>query len=125
MRGNIFLRCYPREFIFAEKLEAVVFRGASNTRMKDFHDLYSLVKLDNLNDSLTEKAIQLVFYHRKNLLKKLPITFNRALFETLEKNWGLYYRKLKKKELFGITRVHRGCGLEFKSMAKQNNQILN
>ena len=96
--SKISLRCYPKEFIFAEKLETVVFRGASNTRMKDFHDLYSLVHLGNLDHSLAEKAIQLVFHHRKTLLKKLPIALDRAAFETLEKSWNLYRRKLKIKK---------------------------
>lgn len=88
--GKISLRCYPKEFIFAEKLETVVFRGASNSRMKDFHDLHSLVHLGNLDNALTEKAIQLVFHHRKTLLKKLPIAFDRITFERLEKSWNLY-----------------------------------
>jgi hypothetical protein len=36
---------YPKEFIFAEKLETIVHRGVANTRMKDFHDLYSLCQM--------------------------------------------------------------------------------
>jgi predicted nucleotidyltransferase component of viral defense system len=93
--SKIFLRCYPKEFIFAEKLETVVFRGEINTRMKDFHDLYSLICLGNLNGSRTEKAIQLVFHHRKTSLKKLPITFDRTALERLGKCWNMYRRKLK------------------------------
>lgn len=96
--NRISLCCYPKEFIFAEKLETVVFRGASNTRMKDFHDLYSLIQLGDLDDSLQEKAIQLVFYHRKTSLTKLPIVFDQAAFQMLEKNWNLYCKKLKKKK---------------------------
>jgi hypothetical protein len=30
-----------KEFIFAQKLETIIYRGASNSRMKDFHDLHS------------------------------------------------------------------------------------
>jgi predicted nucleotidyltransferase component of viral defense system len=96
--SKIFLQCYPKEFIFSEKLETLVFRGASNTRMKDFHDLYSLIHLGDLEIALTEKAIQLVFQHRKTSLRKLPIAFDQAAFETLQKSWNLYRRKLKKKK---------------------------
>jgi len=39
---NVTLPCYPKEFIFAEKLETVIHRGSFNSRMKDFHDLYSM-----------------------------------------------------------------------------------
>lgn len=95
---RISLHCYPKEFIFAEKLETVVFRGAGNTRMKDFHDLYSLIRLNVLDDSLAGKAIQLVFDHRKTSLKKLPIEFGKDTFETLQKNWSAYRRKFKSKK---------------------------
>jgi predicted nucleotidyltransferase component of viral defense system len=102
--SRISLHCYPKEFIFAEKLETVVFRGGGNTRMKDFHDLYSLVCLDVLDRSLAKKAVQLVFHHRKTSLKKLPVVFGKDAFETLEKNWTSYYRKTKaQKGLFKLS----------------------
>jgi predicted nucleotidyltransferase component of viral defense system len=93
--SKISLRCYPKEFIFAEKLETAVFRGAGNTRMKDFHDLYSLACLGNLDVFLTEKAIQTVFHHRNTSFQKLPIAFDRFALEVLEKNWISYRKKLK------------------------------
>lgn len=95
---KISLRCYPKEFIFAEKLETVAFRGGGNTRMKDFHDLFSLINLDALDNSLAEKAIQLVFDNRRTSLKKLPIVFSKRAFINLEKNWGLYLRKIRVRE---------------------------
>jgi len=95
---QISLRCYPKEFIFAEKLETVVFRREENTRMKDFHDLFSLIYLGKLNESYTEKAIQLVFNHRKTSIKNLPITFDLIGLQQLEKAWNLYQRRLKKMQ---------------------------
>lgn len=94
---RISLHCYPKEFIFAEKLETVAFRGGGNTRMKDFHDLYSLVRLNVLDSSLAKKAVHLVFHHRKTPLKKLPVDFGKDALETLEKNWTSYRRKIKAK----------------------------
>ena len=66
--------------------------------MKDFHDLYSLVRLDVLDSSLAKKAVQLVFHHRKTSLKKLPASFGKDAFETLEKNWSAYRKKIKSKK---------------------------
>ncbi len=97
--SKISLRCYPKKFIFAEKLETVVFRGESNTRMKDFHDLYSLISLGNLDRHLTEKAIQLVFHHRGTSLTKIPIIFSQSTLEILDKNWNRYRRKRKAQNL--------------------------
>ena len=96
--NKISLHCYPKEFIFAEKLETIVFRGGSNTRMKDFHDLYSLVRLNVLDGSLAKKAVELVFHHRKTSLKKLPATFGKDAFEEMEKNWSSYRKKIKGKK---------------------------
>jgi len=96
--SRISLHCYPKEFIFAEKLETVVFRGRNNTRMKDFHDLYSLIQLDVLDVSLAKKAVQLVFHHRKTPLRKLPIAFGKDTFEMLERNWIAYRRKINLKK---------------------------
>lgn len=97
--SKISLYCYPKEFIFAEKLETVVFRGSSNTRMKDFHDLYSLIYLQVLDSTLAKKAIQLVFETRKTDLKKIPIVFYEEDFTILEKNWASYLKKTKQQEL--------------------------
>lgn len=66
--------------------------------MKDFHDLYSLVHLDVLNTFLAKKAVELVFHHRKTPLKKLPASFGKDAFETMEKNWGAYCKKIKTKK---------------------------
>src|SRR3990167_10553685 len=66
--------------------------------MKDFHDLNSLVQLDVLDSRLVKKAVQLTFHHIKTSLKKLPITFSKDAFETLEKNWTSYRRKIKAKK---------------------------
>lgn len=97
--STISLHCYPKEFIFAEKIETVVFRREGNTRMKDFHDLYSLILLDVLDASLTKKAIGLVFRHRKTPLSKLPIAFGKDGIQALEKNWGSYCKKIKSHKL--------------------------
>jgi len=96
--SRISLHCYPKEFIFAEKLETIVFRGGGNTRMKDFHDLYYLVRLDVLDSSLAKKAVELVFNHRKTPLRKLPACFGRDDFEAMAKNWGAYRKKITSKK---------------------------
>jgi len=92
---KVSLRCYPKEFIFAEKLETIVFRGGENTRMKDFHDLYTLISLGKLGELYTQKAIELVFNHRKTSLQRLPVKFDSLALEQLQKGWEVYCRRLK------------------------------
>ncbi|MCX6991430.1 MAG: nucleotidyl transferase AbiEii/AbiGii toxin family protein, partial [Chlamydiae bacterium] len=96
--SKIQVRSYPKEFIFAEKLETVVYRGMGNTRMKDFHDLHSLISLDKCLDSTcTGKVITTVFNHRQTPLK-LPLSFNAEAMETLQPLWKSYQQGLVSAE---------------------------
>lgn len=89
---SLVVKCYPVEFIFAEKLETVVYRGDENSRMKDFHDLYTLVLNETVLDKdRTQSAIKAVFKHRKTSLQ-FPISFNVSAVQTLQAYW-LRYRQ--------------------------------
>lgn len=50
---------YNLETVIAEKLETIISRGTTNTRMRDFYDIYILtkVKADNMDQKLLCKAI--------------------------------------------------------------------
>lgn len=88
--ASLRVKCYPIEFVFAEKLETIAFRGANNSRMKDFHDLYTLVhsgKMLNRGDVM--KAVHSVFEHRKTALQ-LPLPFDSPALEALQRYWGRY-----------------------------------
>ena len=53
---SLMVNCYPMEFVFAEKLETAIFRGADNSRMKDFHDLYTIASSGKmLNGRILQK----------------------------------------------------------------------
>lgn len=96
--SQIQLSCYPKEFIFAEKLETVIYRGSANSRMKDLHDLYSLVSLpDCLNATYTEKVVVNVFNHRQTSIEKLPLNFDVEATVRLQPVWHDYYQQLHLK----------------------------
>lgn len=87
---SITVNCYPMEFVFAEKLETAVFRGANNSRMKDFHDLYTIANSEKmLNEKDIAKVIRLVFEHRKTPVR-LPIEFDSSVLEALQQYWRRY-----------------------------------
>ncbi len=93
--SKIQIRSYPKEFIFAEKLETVVQRAIGNTRMKDFHDLYSLISIEGcLNTAYTDKVVVTVFKHRQTSLQKLPLQFDRETLDVLQSQWQSYQRDL-------------------------------
>ena len=92
--SKIQVRSYPKEFIFAEKLETVVHRDMGNTRMKDFHDLYSLISSAKfLDPAYTDKVVTTVFNHRQTPLK-LPLAFDVEAMETLQPLWKDYQQGL-------------------------------
>ncbi len=98
--SQVQLKCYPKEFIFAEKLETVIYRGGGNSRMKDFHDLYSLISLrEGLDLSYVGKVVTSVFDHRQSSMEKLPISFDADAISRLKVLWSNYHGELKSKGL--------------------------
>ena len=92
--SSIQVLSYPKEFIFAEKLETIVHRGMGNTRMKDFHDLHSLISVEKCLDPIyTNKVVETVFNHRKTSLK-LPLAFDTEAMEMLQHLWHDYQQSL-------------------------------
>ena len=92
--GEIKLMVYPAETIFAEKLETVISRGAINSRMKDYHDLFLLTKHPELTDSKKlHKKIEATFKHRDTELT-LPIQFDEAGMAKLQNLWVKHLRGL-------------------------------
>ncbi len=93
--SKIQVRSYPKEFIFAEKLETVIYRGSGNTRMKDFHDLYSLVSLEGcLDPAYVDKVVVTVFNHRQASLTELPLKLDPESMEILQPLWQDYQRRV-------------------------------
>jgi hypothetical protein len=92
---SIRLSCYPWEFIFAEKLETIIFRGSFNSRMKDFHDLYSMITSPTFSSFHDlESIIHLVFEHRGTKLA-LPIFFKTDEMSRLQNFWDEYLKGLR------------------------------
>ena len=93
--SNVKLSCYPKEFIFAEKLETIIYRGSFNSRMKDFHDLYSLVSSSLLPSFHSlERIICMVFEHRETPLI-LPITYTEDEMKQMQNFWNQYLKNLR------------------------------
>ena len=53
------VRAYPRETVVAEKLEAMVFLGLANSRMKDFFDLAFLARRSSLMANFSRRRSQI------------------------------------------------------------------
>jgi len=92
------LRMYSIETVVAEKVEAAVSRGILNSRVKDYYDLFVLIRDYNLDDKVLGKAIVSTFKGRKTELPtSLPFGLsaefaNNAKVVTL---WIEFLRRLE------------------------------
>lgn len=89
---DIELWAYPVESIFAEKLETSIARGNQNSRMKDYHDLVSLIRSDALRIDLLKSTIKETFANRRTVIGLIATETSET--EKLQAYWKLYFDNL-------------------------------
>ncbi|KAA2284128.1 nucleotidyl transferase AbiEii/AbiGii toxin family protein [Arenimonas fontis] len=73
------LRIYPRETVFAEKLQSIVVLGMTNSRMKDYFDLLSLAREGRLDPTVLRNAVSATFARRDTPMPgSLPVGLTEA-----------------------------------------------
>ena len=90
------LRAYPKATVVAEKLHAVTVLGMTNTRMKDFFDLWVLLHDAGLGDAELARAIAATFERRLTAMPgTLPVGLSDAFATDAGKQvqWRAFIRK--------------------------------
>ena len=92
---------YSAETVIAEKFEAMIQLGELNSRMKDFFDVYILLKNNRVDTDALKEAIFRTFERRKTILKRDPAIFTDDfyLFEQRKTKWGHFLKKIKAEHL--------------------------
>lgn len=95
---KIALWAYNLETVLAEKLETVIDRNVTNTRMRDFYDIYLLLKLhgDRIDPTIFSQALVATAHKRGSLdaLRDATDIFHElAESENLQKLWAAYQKK--------------------------------
>jgi Nucleotidyl transferase AbiEii toxin, Type IV TA system len=76
------VRAYPLETVVAEKYEAMVDLGATNSRMKDFYDLWMLSRVCSFDGVRLSTAIQRTFQRRGTRIpESLPVALTAGYFD--------------------------------------------
>ncbi|MDE0119859.1 MAG: nucleotidyl transferase AbiEii/AbiGii toxin family protein [Bdellovibrionales bacterium] len=91
---SVKLRSYTPEYIFSEKLEAILQLGETNSRMKDFYDCYRLIEESIMDKNLLKTAIHKTMKHRNTKLKMIP-----QPNEQLKIRWESFLRRNKISDL--------------------------
>lgn len=96
--GEILLNVYPVNTIFAEKLETLVYRGALNSRMKDYHDLWMLCQSSLIDDKKLKSDIESTFKHRGTELI-IPVKYTRDETTKLQSLWNSHIKNQSNESL--------------------------
>jgi predicted nucleotidyltransferase component of viral defense system len=71
------LRSYPPEAVVAEKLQAMIYLGSANSRMKDFYDLWIFARMIEFKGEVLQDAIRRTFEHRDtDVPENEPVAFS-------------------------------------------------
>ena len=110
--ASIMLNAYPPEYIFAEKLEAIIHLGESNGRMKDFFDCMQIIREPSISKDEFKEAIEATFSNRKTKISLIP-----DYADQLSTRWAGFVRKNKildidiKEVIFMINKFLREIGI--------------
>ena len=89
---------YPIETVLAEKLETVISRSITNTRMRDFYDIHILLKSQNIDADILALALERTAKKRGNfnLLENAESVLKVVKSdEDMKRLWNIYQKKFK------------------------------
>lgn len=125
------LQMYPIEFIFSEKLETVFSKGGINSRMKDYHDLILMSRMEsNIHPGKLKEATLITFSHRGTALGL--IQFDQTALTALQNQWNYHLRGLGDmasilslpKEIAEVIEELNGFIKKFLEAIQQNGETL-
>ena len=89
------LRAYPVETVVAEKFEAMVRLGITNSRLKDFYDLWSIAQTFPFKSTVLMEAVRQTFQRRDT---PIPVDTPTGLTEDYASQWGVQWKAYLKRE---------------------------
>lgn len=89
------LRCYHQLTAIAEKFEAMVKLGELNSRMKDFYDIWNIIRHEEIDGTELQKACAATFNRRKTPFELNTRFFSETFPDAIgkETQWAAFVRK--------------------------------
>ena len=115
---SIKIKAYNLETILSEKIETIISRGNQNTRMRDFYDVYILLKLKskNIDYNILRLAIEETFQKRDSLNLLLKY---KEIISNIENNNEMLVRWENYRNSFNYART-----TDFTEICKLLTEIL-
>lgn len=121
---DISIMAYNLETVLAEKLETVITRSITNTRMRDFYDIFILSKLqkENINNELLKDAIKAtakrrgtyeLFYKANKILEQIDKS------TVMKDLWKRYQAKFSYAEEIEWEEVMQSVKLKFEGFTEE------
>lgn len=103
------VEAYSLETVVAEKFQTMIDRATINSRMKDFFDVYTILKADKVDNQLLKEAVVEVFANRGTRPDAEHVVFSDefAQNEVRQKMWNSYLKKIKYKDELPFNEVMR------------------
>ena len=92
---------YNKETLLAEKLQTILVRGIANTRLRDFYDVYEVMKTyaDDVDNKVFREAYEATCQKRETVLSKEEIN---EIIDQLKENEGMsqLWEQFRKKNYY-------------------------
>lgn len=101
------LYAYSLETLIAEKFHTMVDRDESNSRMKDFFDVYQLFTYHDIDKALLEEAIVSTFKNRNTSYRENLVLFSDKFAKDEIRNawWNAFLKKIRWKDQIDFSDV--------------------
>jgi hypothetical protein len=102
------MRTYPPETVIAEKLEAMLVLGLSNSRMKDYFDIWTLCRTMQFDGMVLTNAIsETIRRRRTGLSEDIPIGLAESFGADAMKQaqWAGFLRKIDVEGTPGLSQI--------------------
>lgn len=88
---------YSLETVAAEKFQTMIDRGTINSRMKDFFDVYTIMKSGKVDSGLLKEAVVEVFENRGTKADPNSVVFSDGFAQDQMRQtmWKAYLKKIK------------------------------
>ena len=93
------LKGYPIESVVSEKFETMVKRGLLNSRMKDFYDIWLMMRQFDFDGAKLTEALRRIFDHRKTALPRHKPLFAEDIYDMKSDRQMLWKAFLKKGDI--------------------------
>lgn len=98
---------YSLETVVAEKYHAMIDHATENSRMKDFYDVYKILKSGKIDKKILKDAITATFENRGTTISVDNSLFEESFTVDNKRNimWNSYLKKIKVKEQLSFYEV--------------------